>query len=259
MKRGTVSFGQITAAGGHRIVLYGTGGIGKTTLASHAPGPVAVIDLDESLGRLKPSLEAFGVSKNLMPVNGVSDWPTLRSVLQSDGWDSIKTIVLDTVTKAEEMAVAYTLATVPHEKGPMVKKIEDYGFGKGYRYVFDTFLPLLADLDVHCRAGRNVILICHDKVAKVPNPQGDDWERYEPRLQNPPSGNGSIQLRVKEWADHVLFFGYDVAVKNGKGIGSGTRTLYPAEQPHCMAKSRTVQDPIYVDVPSVDIWNTIIK
>jgi len=258
LPRGTVKFGTVTNTSGHRVVLYGTGGIGKTTLAAHAPGPVAMIDLDESLGKLKTSLDGFGVLPNILPVDGVGTWQDLRSILQSDGWDQVKTIVIDTVTKAEEMAVAHTVSTITNEKGQKVSKIEDYGYGKGYRYVFDIFLPLLADLDVHCRAGRNVILICHDKVAKVPNPMGDDWERYEPRLQNPNSGNGSIQLRVKEWADHVLFMGYDVAVIDGKGKGSGTRTLYPAEQPHCMAKSRTIQEPMFIDAPSVDVWNKII-
>ena len=105
--------------------------------------------------------------------------------------------------------------------------------------MFDTFLPLLADLDRHARAGRNVVLVCHDCTSTVPNPAGEDWLRYEPRLQSPNSGKASIRLRVREWADHVLFVGYDVSVgKDGKGRGAGTRTLYSAEVPHCMAKSR---------------------
>lgn len=260
VNRGSVSFGKITSSGGHRIVLYGTGGIGKTTLAAHAPGPVAFIDLDESLGKLRTSLDAFGITSNILPVDGVTTWDSLRSILQADGWDSVKTIVIDTLTKAEELCVAYTLANVPHEKGHKCNRLEDYGFGKGQQHVFDSFLPLLADLDVHCRAGRNVIICSHECVANVPNPNGDDWIRYEPRLQNPNSGKASIRLRVKEWSDHMLFMGYDVSVnKDGKGQGSGTRTIYPAEMPHCMAKSRTIQTPIFVDAPGVDIWNQIIK
>ena len=42
----------------------------------------------------------------------------------------------------------------------------------------------------HARGTRdNVILICHDCTATVPNPTGEDWLRYEPRLQSPGSGN----------------------------------------------------------------------
>ncbi len=250
--RKKVAFGKISEAAGHRVVLYGPGGIGKTTLAANAPGPVAFVDLDESLPRLRGQLEASGALANIRPVSGVENWAELREALQLDGWDGIKTIAIDTLTRAEELAIAHTLDTVPHEKGHRVQRLEDYGFGKGFTHVYETFLHLLADLDRHCRAGRNVVLICHDCTTTVPNPAGDDWLRFEPRLQSPASGKASIRLRVREWADHVLFYGYDVAVtKDGKGKGCGSRTLYPAELPHCMAKSRTCANPIPVTETNV--------
>jgi len=197
--------------------------------------------------------------EGIVPVDRISTWHDVRLSLQSEGWDDIGNVILDSGTKAEELCVAHTLATIPHEKGHKVQRIEDYGYGKGYQFVFDTFLPLLGDLDRHCRAGRNVILVCHDCTTNVPNPAGEDWLRWEPRLQSPNSGKASIRLRVKEWADHVLFLGYDVNVdKEGKGRGSGTRTLWPAELPHCMAKSRTTQDPIPVE-PNKDVWAEILK
>lgn len=228
---------------GQRIIMYGPGGIGKTTLAAIAPGPVAFIDLDDSLPRLWPTLKDVpGVNVQVVP--GIETWQHVRDALHADGWSGVKTIVIDTLTRAEELAVAHTLATVPHEKGQRVARVEDYGFGKGYSHVYDTFLTLLGDLDQHTRAGRNVVLVCHDCTATVPNPDGEDWIRYEPRLQSPNSGKASIRLRVREWADHLLFIGYDVSVKEGKGKGSGTRTCYPNELPHCMAKSRTLAAPV---------------
>lgn len=245
--RAPVRFGPPTRAAGHRTVLYGPGGIGKTTLASMAPGPVVFVDLDDSLGRLAlPDVQC---------VPGVDTWQALRDVLASPGWDGVQTIVIDSLTKAEELAVQHTLNTVPHEKGHKCTNVEGYGYGKGYGYVFDVFLPLLTDLDTHCRSGRHVILICHDCATTCPNPQGEDWLRWEPRLQSPNSGKASIRLRVREWADHLLWYGYDVAVKDGKGTGSGTRTIYPAELPHCMAKSRTIQDP--VPSPDASLWWTL--
>lgn len=247
-----IAFGKIATATGHRIVLYGPGGIGKTTLTTLAPGKVAFFDLDDSLPRLQSQLDEI---PEVIPCDS---WQSLRMALQSEGWDSIKTIVIDSVTKAEELAIAHMLATVKRDNGTSAQRIEDYGYGKGYQYAFDTFLPLLGDLDRHARAGRNVILIAHDCTTNVPNPAGEDWIRYEPRLQSPSSGKGSIRLRVREWADHVLFLGYDVAVsEEGKGQGSGTRTLWPAELPHCMAKSRTTQEPIPLN--GENIWPLILK
>jgi hypothetical protein len=251
--KSAVQFGKIAGAAGHRVVLYGPGGIGKTSLASLAPGPVVFFDLDESLPRLQSQL----ASKPL--VVPCRTWWELREALAAPGWETVKTVVVDSLTRAEELAVAATLRDVPHEKGHRCERLEDYGFGKGYSHVFDTFLPLLLDLDAHARAGRNVVLICHDCTSNVPNPAGDDWLRYEPRLQAPASGKASIRLRVREWSDHVLFLGYDVAVdKEGKGKGCGTRTLYPGELPHCMAKSRTMNEPVAVEAGGA-VWAQLIK
>jgi len=253
-----VKFGPIPQGAGHRVVIYGPGGVGKTTLACMAPGPVAVFDLEDSLPVLRGQLpEEF--QGRLNRVGSVFDWQTMRDMLHMPGWDEIKTIVIDSATRAEEWAVEHTLATVPHEKGQRVSRIEDYGFGKGYSHVYDTFLTLLGDLDHHTRAGRNVVLICHDCTASVPNPDGEDWIRYEPRLQSPASGKSSIRLRVREWADHVLFVGYDVSVTNGKGKGNGTRTIFPVELPHCMAKSRSLSETIILNKHGVALWERLAE
>jgi hypothetical protein len=252
-----VSFAPIPATKGHRVLLYGPGGIGKTTLACQAPGTVAVIDADESLGILKSQLTAQEIQiPKLVPA---SNWAEVRTALQSDGWNGINTIVIDTATKLEEWCVAHMIKTVKHEKGHVVHSIEDYGFGKGFQFVFDTWLNILGDLDRHVRAGRNVILVAHDCVSNVPNPNGEDWIRYEPRLQDLKSGKASIRLRCKEWCDHVLFVGYDVAVKEKKAQGSGTRTMYTAELPFCMAKSRTTNEQFNIELGQENPWEQIIK
>ena len=248
-----VSFGKIKPGIGHRIVTFGPGGIGKTTLAATAPGPVAFFDLDDSLSVLGNQLEGLDIRL----VTGIDTWAELRAALHSSGWEQIKTIVIDSATKAEELAIAHTLKTVAHEKGNKVERIEDYGYGKGYVHIYEIFLTLLGDLDQHVRAGRHVILVCHDCVTNVPNPTGEDWIRYEPRLQSPASGKSSIRLRVREWADHLLFLGYDITVKDGKGQGCSSRTIYPNELPHCMAKSRILDEPLVLEHRSTELWEKL--
>jgi len=249
MQRRTLRFEEPDAEAGHRIVLYGPGGVGKTSLADLAPGPVASFDLDDSLAVLRP--------EHTQRVAGVETWDDLRATLNGDGWEPVRTVVIDSATRSEELAVVWTLANVPHEKGHRIARLEDYGYGRGFGHVYETFLTLLGDLDQHVRAGRNVILICHDCTATVPNPAGEDWLRYEPRLQSPSSGKASVRLRVGEWADHVFFLGYDIDVQEGKGKGAGTRTLWPVEMPHCMAKSRTLSDPIPVYPDDRTVWDAL--
>ena len=78
-------------------------------------------------------------------------------------------------------------------------------------------------------------------------------------LVRPSSGKSSIRLRVREWSDHLLFIGYDLSVKDGKGDprSGGSRTIYPVERPHCMAKSRTVAEPEPLTKNDASFWTKL--
>ena len=163
-------------------------------------------------------------------------------------------MALDTATRAEQLCIAHVLATIRSDKGSPVTSVEGYGYGKGYKLVFETYLHLFAELERHNRAGRNVILIAHDDVEMVPNPAGEDYKRWTPRLQN--KGNGNIANTFKEWCDHLLHVGYDfaLAAKDGKNRGGNSRTIYPVEQATFVAKSRSLKAPIPYEEGSVDLW-----
>ena len=223
MRDFTISSGRI--AGPQRIVVYGTGGIGKTSLAALAPNPV-FLDLESGTQELD--------------VNRISidNWSDLRACLQSDKLDAFQTVVIDGGTRAEELATIHTLETVPHERGHRVHRLEEYGFGKGLNHIYETYLLLLQDLDMQIRKGRHVIFIAHECISEMPNPFGENFIRYEPHLQSPKSGKSSIRNRVVQWANHVLFLGYDVNAERGKGQGGGTRTIYTRELPSHIAKTR---------------------
>lgn len=156
------------------------------------------------------------------------------------------------------MTIAHVIANVRHEKGHCVKSVEGYGYGKGFTHVYEAFLLVLQDLDAVVRSGKHVICTAHDCTANVPNPSGEDWIRYEPRLQSPNSGKASIRLRVKEWCDHLFYVGYDAAVnEDGKATGVGSRTIYPSELPTHLAKSRTLADPIPYVEGDPELWNQL--
>ena len=216
-----------------------------------APGPVAAIDLDDSIGELN--------LPNIQVIQGIETWADLREALQAPIWNDFKTIQIDSVTRADELCIAHVIANVPHEKGNRVTSIEGYGFGKGYTHVFEEFLRLLGDIDVHVRAGRNIVMVAHDCTTTVPNPIGEDYMRYEPRLQSPASGKNSIRYRWKEWLDHLIFIGYDIASSKGKATGQGTRTIYPFEMAHCMAKTRcdALNQPFVYPKGDNSLWDVL--
>lgn len=232
----------------HRVVVFGPGGVGKSTLASLAKKlgmGVLFVDCEGST--------AFLEVERVEPEN----WSDLRAAVR-DLSGGFELVAVDSLTKAEEMAKAYVLENVKHEKGKAISGIEDYGYGKGYVYVYEEFLKLLGDLDGLVRQkGIHVVGICHDCIAAVPNPGGDDWIRYEPRLQL--SKNASIRHRVKEWCDHLLYIGFDTAVEDGKAKGTGTRTIYSAELPSHWAKSRSISEPVIYKKDDPEIWKLLFN
>lgn len=237
---------QSDGKSGQRIVIYGPGGVGKSTLAASAPNPT-FYDLDRTADHL-------GVNY----IDGVACWQDLLDALREDSLHPDNgTTVVDSATVAQEWAIAHTLANVRIDKGDAVSSIEGYGYGKGYQFVYETFLKLLQALDAHCRRGRDVILVCHCIEDMAPNPNGDDYLRYAPALQQPPK-TGRIRDRVIAWADHVLFLCFDVNV-NRKGIAEGgsTRTIFPNPMATHIAKSRSLDVSLPYEKDSTELWTKL--
>lgn len=247
------SISQGVEAGPQRIIVYGSGGVGKTSLCA------SLADVE-----IKPLFIDIADGTRHQPVARIKDvqtWEELRGVLHSkELFNGFNAVVIDDFTKAEEMAAEWVVRNIRHEKGKPINGIEDYGWGKGLGHVYDEFTKIFGDLDALIRHGLHVVGIAHECTERVPNPSGEDWIRYEPRLQSPKSGKDSIRHRMKEWCDHLLFVGYDTAVnESGKGQGAGTRTIYPVEMPSWVAKSRTLSEPISYEKGGFDLWNLLLK
>lgn len=248
-KQFAVKRGVIAEA--HKLVIYGPGGVGKTelcSLLSQVGIEPLFVDLEGSssfldVARLDPAPEMF---------------EDVRDALHGD-LSGFGAVVVDSFTKLEEFAVDFVIRTIPHEKGPSVKisSIEHYGWGKGYVHIYEAMLLILQDLDAIARQGKHVILIAHELTTKVPNPAGEDFLQYQPRLQSPPT-QGKLRERVKEWCDHLLYIGFDRFVsKDGKASGGGSRTIYPTEQATHWAKSRLLSEAFEYQKGDAELWRAL--
>jgi hypothetical protein len=224
---------------GLKIGIYGAGGLGKSSLALQAPGPLGFIDLDQSL----TSLERGGADLSKVQIVHAINWDDLRDQLRGPGWDEIKTIVLDTATKAEEYCAINVCETIKTDKGNDVTTLEGYGYGKGQYHNFNNFMLLKRDLDTHIAAGRNVIVIMHESKTKSPNPFGEDYLKYQPHLQK--SDNCNIVEAMRNWFDELWFVSYDMTVNDNRASGIGSRVIYCQERPAFMAKTRILKKPFY--------------
>ena len=233
------------SASGEKIILYGETGMGKTTLASMAPNPV-FIGLDDG-GRKLRNPKTGELLRHIPNVNTFED---VRAALNACLDLDCASVVIDTGTILESLAEQHVLNTVSGPQSSKPSNLESYGYGKGYKHLYDTMrLPLL-DMDKLIEAGKNVIVICQSINNKIANPAGEDYLCNEPRLYH--SRQYSVLLLYCEWADHILRIDYQgtwVTKKNkqdayGKASGDVTRIVQTKEETYFKAKSRTLDEPV---------------
>lgn len=201
----------IGANEGEKILIYAPPKMGKTTLASMAPGPV-FIGADDGARKLRHPK----TGEPVLYVPGVGTFLDLRAVLQSDVFDPYKSVVFDTVTDMQcRWAEPFMLQTVPHEKGHKVSRIEDYGYGKGYRHLYDVMHFILSDCERLVRKGKNIIFLCQSAVMKETS-GGDDYQKDGPDLQH--NSQWSTRGAYLAWVDHIFRINWENATVEKKKI-----------------------------------------
>ena len=101
---------------GKKILVHADSGMGKTTLASLAPGPVFI------------GLDNGGVGIKVYHRVGDDDTPVetyldVRAALQAGIYDEYESVVLDTVTILEEWAEQHVLDTITNDSGEKMNSI----------------------------------------------------------------------------------------------------------------------------------------
>ncbi len=233
------------ATSGEKVILYGETGRGKTTLASMAPDPV-FIGLDDGGRKLRHPK----TGEPLRHIPGISTFEDARGALTACLTLDCQSVIIDTGTILESLAEDFVLRTVNGPRDSKCTNLEGFGYGKGYKHLYDAMRMPLLDCDKLIDAGKNVIVICQSVNNKIANPAGDDFLRDEPRLYH--SRLYSVLLLWCEWADHIFRIDYQgtwVKKANkdaafGKVTGDVTRVVQAKEEVHYRAKSRTLDDPI---------------
>lgn len=208
------------------VVIYGTEGVGKTSLASQFPNPV-FIDTEGSTRNMS-------VSRMDKPSSWTMLLQQIEYVYQTR---QFQTLVIDTVDWAERLCIDFVTSRANKTS------ITAFGYGEGFIQLeeeFGKFLNRLSDL---VEAGINVVLTAHAKITKFEQPdEMGAYDRWELKLGN--KTTAKTASLVKEWADMVLFCTYktysvstDDKGKKFKGQG-GKRVMYTTHHPAWDAKNR---------------------
>lgn len=224
-----------------KIVLYGVGGIGKSTFGAMAPAPIFLcteegIPTQDDEGN-PIEVPAFEF-ENGDPI--IRSWETLLECVGAliKGDHPYKTVVLDSLDFAEPLLWSYTAERYGEDH------IEGFGYGKGYGYAVDEASILLQGLEkLRNEKGMAVVLIAHHEIKRFDDPAVPSYDRFKLKLQD------RLAWRVYDWADAVLFANYKhhtvtdekkAFEKTGRTrqVGTGERVIFTQERPSHWAKNR---------------------
>ena len=230
MTLGSVSRGVSTNAS--RLLIYGVGGVGKTTFAAESPSPI-FIDTQDGSGRLD-------VARFPRP----GSWGDVLAAVNALTVEAheYKTLVLDLLDDLESMAWDHMCARDGQSS------VEGYGYGKGYKVALVEWRTLIAGLErLRAAKGMGIIFVAHAGIKSFKNPEGEDYDRYGLQLHEGAAG------LIRGWCDTVLFARHETAIKidqkkRVRGISTGARVIQTVETAAYYAKNRgNLPDTIALD------------
>lgn len=214
-----ITKGKIDRA--QKVVIYGSEGIGKSSLAAEFPNPLFI------------DTEGGTAHMDVRRIEKPQSWEEMLSVVKEVAAtkDVCKTLVLDTADWAEQLIVSYLCTKYKQNS------IESFGYGKGYTYLGEEFSRLLGALDTVLASGIHVVVTAHAKMRKFEQPdEMGAYDRWEMKLSK------QVAPLLKEWCDILLFCNYQTFVvtseNNTQKAQGGKRVMYTSHHPAWDAKSR---------------------
>ncbi|MBO6203695.1 MAG: ATP-binding protein [Selenomonas sp.] len=214
-----ITKGKINRA--QKVVIYGSEGIGKSSLAACFPNPLFI------------DTEGGTAQMDVRRIDKPQSWEELLAIVQEvvATPDVCKSLILDTADWAEQLIVSFLCTKYKQNS------IESFGYGKGYTYLAEEFTKLLHAFDQVIAADIHVVITAHAKMRKFEQPdEMGAYDRWEMKLSK------QVAPLLKEWCDLLLFCNYQTFVvtseNNTQKAQGGKRVMYTSHHPAWDAKNR---------------------
>lgn len=187
-------------------VLYGAGGVGKSTLCSAAQSPY-FLDIEGGIFHIDTpkSGEVISSPETLL------DYMTALINEKHD----YRTIIVDSLSALEPLLVQSVFKKFTRDNGQRAKSIEDFGYGKGYVHLLSVWQGFVGMLKRMNTKGLNVILIGHQKIASFESSSGNSYKYYTVNLYD--ADKNSVLRLVTEQADFVGFMSFESPLVDSQG------------------------------------------
>ena len=211
---------------GFRIVVYGTHGIGKTTLASKLPNTLFLDYEDGTHG-----IEVAKVDRSDLPTSFASLNATFAELTRNK--QGFRNLVIDSVDKLEEILDKSACEGKSYES---VFTVNDYG--RTVSGFTSNFGQMLDNASKMVDSGMNIMFIAHEQTRKCEPLEGSGaYDHHELKLSK---GNTKLLM---QWADVVIFTAYKTfAVKDDDSkkvrAGGGKRWCFTVHTNDWEAKHR---------------------
>jgi hypothetical protein len=196
------------------VIVHGSPGVGKSTFAAGAPKPF-FIDCDNRTAHLDV--------KRIKP----ESWEDVLGVfrLVAKGELECSTLVVDTLDHAEilmhrDLCKAHEVSTIEEVGG---------GYGKGYVAALGEWRRFGVAMDAIRARGVGLVLLAHSQVKVFQNPSGENYERFELKLDK------RAHNFLRERVDGVGYASFATTVVKGKddkfkakSSGKATLTFAPS-------------------------------
>ena len=217
-----------------RLLIYGSEGIGKSTLGANAPKPIFV-STEDGLDQI--ACDSFPLATTF--TDAIGHFNALANEKHGYG-----TVVLDSADWLERLIWDQVC------KDFGVKNIEkaDGGFHKGYAHAL-TYWRQLIDVLSRLRSEKGMIsiILAHAKVETFTDPESTAFDRFSPRLHK------YATAYLCEWCDAILLATREFSAAKGEKSGGG-RILRCTPSAVGVAKNRYG----FPDVLPLD-WNAIYE
>ena len=194
----------------YRLLIYGSPGVGKSTLANTAKKPI-FLDVEDGISQI--DTHKTNQIKSIKDLSDAITW-----LINNTG--EYSTVVIDTID-AFDAVIANELCTNNSKQS-----LSDFSYGQGYDLLNQKWRKIINGLDMLIAKGYNIILLAHHQIKRFEDPTSEGWDKILLRMHAKPAAS------LMGWVDSMWYYDFEKVFSSAKSgekkkvLATGSRILH---------------------------------